>query len=82
VLGRYSQIRPKFLFAETEVVFAGKTIDLIPKVSQIAKDLITHGLERIILLPSSKSGKEVAESKVAGIPKRYECYIFFPRPQT
>jgi len=61
---------------ETEVVYAGKTIDLIPKVLQVVKDLTAHGLEHAILLPSSKSGKEVAESLARAIPKRYDKSTF------
>ncbi|TDL24283.1 acetoacetyl-CoA synthetase [Rickenella mellea] len=56
ILDRYRQITPKFIFAETEVVYAGKAIDLIPKVREVAKDLISRQLERVILLPSSKTG--------------------------
>ncbi|KAF7793992.1 hypothetical protein EIP86_005118 [Pleurotus ostreatoroseus] len=64
VLDRYRQIGPKFVFAETEIVYAGKTIDLMPKVTQVLEDLQNHGLQRAILLPSTKSGRE------ATIPSR------------
>ncbi|KAJ3555249.1 hypothetical protein NM688_g2685 [Phlebia brevispora] len=57
VLDRYRQIRPKFVFAETEVVYAGKTIDLMPKLTQVIKDLQGHGLQRAILLPSVRTGR-------------------------
>ena len=62
VLDRYRQIQPKLVFAETEVVYAGKTIDLMPKVQQVVQDLQTHGLQRAILLPSAKSGIEAKVS--------------------
>ena len=58
-------------------MYAGKTIDLIPKVLQVVKDLTAHGLEHAILLPSSKSGKEVAESLASAIPKRYDKSTFY-----
>lgn len=58
VLDRYRQIQPKFVFVETEIVYGGKTIDLMPKVTQIVEDLKAHGLQRAILLPSTKSGQE------------------------
>ncbi|KIP06965.1 hypothetical protein PHLGIDRAFT_106267 [Phlebiopsis gigantea 11061_1 CR5-6] len=58
ILDRYRQIQPKFVFAETEVVYAGKTIDLMPKVTAVIRDLQSHGLHGAILLPSSKTGKQ------------------------
>ena len=58
------------------MVYAGKTIDLLPKISQVAKDLTAHGLEHIILLPSSKSGKEATESVVRSLPKRCDAHFF------
>ncbi|KAF8904400.1 acetoacetyl-CoA synthetase [Gymnopilus junonius] len=59
VLDRYRQIQPKFVFAETETLYAGKVIDLLPKVTEVIKDLSTKGLKCAILLPSRISGKEL-----------------------
>ncbi|KDQ57431.1 hypothetical protein JAAARDRAFT_35147 [Jaapia argillacea MUCL 33604] len=59
ILDRYRQIQPKFVFAETEVCYAGKTIDLLPKVAEVARDLASKGLKHVILLPSTKMEKEV-----------------------
>ncbi|PFH53745.1 hypothetical protein AMATHDRAFT_137053 [Amanita thiersii Skay4041] len=56
ILDRYCQIEPKFIFSETEAFYAGKTIDLIPKVTRIIRDLSIHGLEKAILLPGGISG--------------------------
>jgi acetoacetyl-CoA synthetase len=56
ILDRYRQIKPKFIFAETEVFYAGKTIDLLPKISDVVRDLISKGLENTILLPSTITG--------------------------
>ncbi|KAK2464310.1 hypothetical protein APHAL10511_003767 [Amanita phalloides] len=56
ILDRYRQIQPKFIFAETEVQYAGKVIDLIPKVSEVVGELSTQGLRQAILLPSAVSG--------------------------
>ena len=69
VLDRYRQIKPKFIFAETEVVYAAKTIDLVPKVQIVVKDLQSHGLQRVVLLPSAKTGQEA--SIPATIPNWY-----------
>ncbi|PPQ98788.1 hypothetical protein CVT24_003346 [Panaeolus cyanescens] len=57
ILDRYRQIQPKFIFAETEVLYAGKVIGLLPKVSEVVKDLSSQGLQRAIILPSRTSGK-------------------------
>ncbi|KAJ7141328.1 acetoacetate-CoA ligase [Mycena epipterygia] len=60
ILDRYLQITPKFVFAETEVVYAGKVIDLVPKMSEVFKTLQQHGLQHAIALPSLVTGKEIA----------------------
>ncbi|KAJ6625754.1 acetoacetate-CoA ligase [Mycena sp. CBHHK59/15] len=59
VLDRYTQIRPKFIFAETEVVYTTKAIDLIPNVSAVVLELRKYGLRQAITLPSLITGKEV-----------------------
>ncbi|RDB16867.1 Acetoacetyl-CoA synthetase [Hypsizygus marmoreus] len=60
ILDRYRQIQPKFVFAETEVLYAGKAIDLLPKASDVIRDLNNKGLQQAILLPSTLTGKEVS----------------------
>lgn len=65
ILDRYVQIQPRFVFAETEVVYSGKTIDLLPKVADVAKALAKSGLETIILLPSVKTGRVPKHSHIA-----------------
>ena len=59
VLDRYRQIQPKFVFAETEVLYAGKTVNLLPKIGDVVKDLSNTGLKLAILLPSRISGREL-----------------------
>lgn len=66
ILDRYRQIQPKFVFAETEVVYAGKTIDLMSKVTEVVRDLQSHGLQGVILLPSTKTGAQ--PPLPAGVP--------------
>ncbi|KAF9007731.1 acetoacetyl-CoA synthetase [Hymenopellis radicata] len=58
ILDRYEQISPKFVFAETEVLYAGKVIDLVPKVLDVFAKLKHHGMEHGIVLPSAITGKE------------------------
>ncbi|KAK7005906.1 AMP-binding domain-containing protein [Favolaschia claudopus] len=60
LLDRYRQIKPKFVFAETEVQYAGKVINLVSKISDVVRDLQSHGLQHAIVLPSLVSGKEFA----------------------
>ena len=63
ILDRYKQIQPKYVFFETEVVYAGKTIDLVPKIVSVAQELHSFGLQKLVLLPSTKTGKEVVNSE-------------------
>jgi acetoacetyl-CoA synthetase len=71
ILDRYRQIRPKFVFAETEVTYAGKTINLLEKTSVIVRDLIDKGLYRAVLLPSMTTGKDIPQD----IPQRFVMYL-------
>ncbi|KAH9171177.1 acetoacetate-CoA ligase [Lactarius sanguifluus] len=68
VLDRYRQVLPKFIFSETESIYAGKTFNLIPKVSEVVQDLSSKGLGHAILLPGIKSGQEVSQEVVNSIP--------------
>lgn len=65
ILDRYSQIQPKFVFAETEVSYGGKTIDLLPKIRQVVEELKNQGLQKAILLPSRVSGKSISLAEIA-----------------
>lgn len=68
ILDRYTQIKPKLFFAETEVFYAGKTTNLLPRVSEVAQKLSSMGLRKVILLPSSKSGKDLPLSSNLKVP--------------
>ncbi|KAH8093865.1 acetoacetate-CoA ligase [Cristinia sonorae] len=68
ILDRYTQIKPKLFFAETEVFYAGKTTNLVGRVSEVTQKLCRMGMERAILLPSSKTGKDLAIPKDVKIP--------------
>jgi hypothetical protein len=70
ILDRYQQVLPKFIFSETEAIYAGKTLDLIPKVSEVVRDLSSKGLGHVIFLPGIKSGQEVSQEVVNAIPLR------------
>lgn len=70
ILDRYRQIQPKIIFSETEVVWVGKSFDVVPKVAEVAQALDAHGLQRIVLLPSVASGRDLPADQFARIPKR------------
>ncbi|KAJ7282809.1 acetoacetyl-CoA synthetase [Mycena rebaudengoi] len=59
ILDRYRQIQPKFVFAETEVLYAGKVIDLLPKISEVFRQLQDYGLKKAITFPSLRTGEEL-----------------------
>lgn len=39
------------MFAETEVLYAGKKVDLLDKIAEVVQDLSDRGLEKVVLLP-------------------------------
>ena len=70
ILDRYQQIQPKIIFSESEVVWAGKSFDVVPKVAEVARALDSHGLQRVVLLPSVATGSEPSAHQLASIPRR------------
>lgn len=56
VLDRYEQITPKLVFAETEVLYAGKVVNLVPRITTVFERLRTQGMEVGIVLPSAVDG--------------------------
>ncbi|KAI0935188.1 hypothetical protein AcW1_008828 [Taiwanofungus camphoratus] len=76
ILDRYQQIQPRLIFSETEVTWAGKTINILPKVAEVAQALTSRGLQRVILLPSAKSGKEFDATKMRHIPSSVPLSAF------
>ncbi|GJJ15965.1 hypothetical protein Clacol_010244 [Clathrus columnatus] len=54
ILDRYRQITPKLLFSDTEILYAGKRIDLCQKLEQVSRDLTSEcGLQKTIIFPST-----------------------------
>ena len=73
ILDRYRQVTPKLLFVDTEVLYGGMRLDLMPKIGEISKDLFSaYHLERTVLLPSTITGKYPN----AHIPQRYVVLFF------
>lgn len=70
ILDRYGQVLPKFVFSETEAIYAGKTIDMLLKIKEIASDLSSKGLQHVILLPSIRTGLEPSLEAVEGVSLR------------
>ena len=70
VLDRYRQIQPRVLIAETCQRYAGKHIDLMPKWSEVVKELSKYGLETVVFVPG------VGElEREFNIPKRLSVYL-------
>jgi len=78
-LDRYLQIQPKFVFAETEVFYGGKRIDLMPKVAEVVSALAGKGLQQAILLPSRLTNTELRNT---GLKKWYELAYRLSSVQT
>jgi acetoacetyl-CoA synthetase len=62
VLDRFGQIEPKVLFAADGYFYAGKTIDLLPRLREVAEKLPT--LERLVIVPYVQQRPDLA-----GIPR-------------
>ncbi|KAF8891668.1 acetoacetate-CoA ligase [Infundibulicybe gibba] len=93
VLDRYRQLKPKFVFMETDVVYAGKHNDLSEKMAEIVQDLRLHGLHLAVLLPGSQTHSPKIENsmflhdflatgdgrplKFAQLPFSHPLYILF-----
>ncbi|KZT71816.1 acetoacetate-CoA ligase [Daedalea quercina L-15889] len=76
ILDRYQQIQPKIIFSESQVVYAGKVFDVVPKVSAVAKALVSHGLQSVVLLPSTSTGKELSAARMIDVPKSVAISAF------
>ena len=59
VLDRFGQIEPKFLFAADGYFYNGKTIDVLPRIREIVRQL--PSLERVIIVPYTKRAPDPAE---------------------
>lgn len=57
VLDRFGQIEPKILFVADGYFYNGKTIDVLPRVSEIARELPT--LERVIMIPYTQRSPDI-----------------------
>ncbi|MBL4798428.1 MAG: AMP-binding protein, partial [Oleispira sp.] len=60
VIDRFGQIEPKVLFTTDGYFYGGKTLDSLPKVEQICKQL--NGLEHVIVIPHISLGSSLASS--------------------
>ncbi len=58
VLDRFGQIEPKVLFSADGYIFKGKTVDSLPRVKEIIKNL--PALERVIIVPYVTSDPEIS----------------------
>jgi len=76
ILDRYTQIKPKLFFTETEVFYAGKTTNLLDRVAEVAQTLSTMGLRTAILLPSAKTNKDLPIPSNLRIPNSMTLTAF------
>jgi acetoacetyl-CoA synthetase len=56
-LDRFVQIMPKFVFVETEVVYAGKAVNVMEKVVEVVNELASKDLSMAVFLPSAVTGR-------------------------
>jgi acetoacetyl-CoA synthetase len=59
VLDRFGQIEPKVLFAADGYYYAGKTIDVVPRIREIASMLPT--LEHVVVVPYTRAMPALAD---------------------
>ncbi|KAJ7267595.1 acetoacetate-CoA ligase [Mycena haematopus] len=59
ILDRYRQIKPRFVFAETEFSYGGNVVNVVPRITEVFRDLKNYGLQHAIALPSLVTGKEL-----------------------
>ncbi|KIK67456.1 hypothetical protein GYMLUDRAFT_238739 [Collybiopsis luxurians FD-317 M1] len=71
ILDRYRQIQPKLLFIETELFYAGKTVDVTAKAKEVIASLNEVGLKLGILLPSRVSGRACTPLSVSNRLKNF-----------
>ncbi|MEK6593470.1 MAG: acetoacetate--CoA ligase [Pseudomonadota bacterium] len=69
VLDRFGQIEPKVLFSADGYFYNGKTIDVLPRLREIAAQL--PSLEKIIVVPYTR-----AAPPIAGIPRAVNVHEF------
>jgi len=67
ILDRYRQIRPKLVFSETGIIYAGKRLDMMPKVRQVVAELSNFGLQQTILLSSTVAGLDAPIDNLSAV---------------
>ena len=72
VLDRFSQIKPKILFVADGYFYNGKTIDVLPRVAEIVRELPT--LERVIMIPYTRRAPDIA-----AIPRCVDVHALMSR---
>ena len=57
ILERYKQIQPRLIVAETCYVYAGKCIDLVPKLQEVSVELEQYGLKKLVLVVGARDNR-------------------------
>ena len=63
VLDRFGQIKPKILLAAEGYFYTGKSIDVLPRVQDIAAQL--PSLERVVIVPYTRSHPDISAIPLA-----------------
>jgi len=69
VLDRFGQIAPKILFSADGYFYNGKTIDVIDRVSEIAKNL--PSVEKVIVVPYTRRSPRISD-----VPRAIDVHDF------
>ncbi|KAF7357784.1 Acetoacetyl-CoA synthetase [Mycena venus] len=75
ILDRYRQIKPSFVFAETEFVLGGSVVNLVARVTEVFRDLRNYGLQHAVALPSLATGNEIAIPNSSGTSGPPKCMV-------
>jgi len=59
VLDRFGQIAPKVLFAADGYYYGGKTIDVVPRIGEVAAQL--GSVERVVVVPYTQARPDVSQ---------------------
>jgi acetoacetyl-CoA synthetase len=69
VLDRFGQIEPRILFSADGYFYNGKTIDVLPRLAEIAQSL--PSVERVIVVPYTERSPDIS-----GVPRAIDVHAY------
>ncbi|KAK7055263.1 AMP-binding domain-containing protein [Favolaschia claudopus] len=69
ILDRFTQLKPKLIVSETEVVYGGNVVNISAKTKEVFQTLRKHGTQLAIALPSVATGKDIKISNSVSLSK-------------